>query len=90
MKVFKGTCEIALSKADLTHAMWLWVKQNTMAGSADFRVACVTQHPGNKFVVRITVEPPAVAKAIEQAANAKPVTIPDDALEHLEPHSVRT
>ena len=42
MRVFKDACEIALSKADLEHALWLWVRHCTMAGIDDFKIAGVT------------------------------------------------
>ena len=57
MKIFKGTCELALSREDLEHALASWIETNTRAFKDDFEIASVTLHPGNKYVARITVQP---------------------------------
>lgn len=51
----RGTCEVAISKADMEYAMQLWLEK---ASLSEHRVVGVTLYPGNKYVARVTVEPP--------------------------------
>lgn len=55
----RGTCEVAISKEDMEYAMQLWLEK---ASLSDYRVCGVTLHPGNKYVARVTVEPPHTPK----------------------------
>ena len=71
MRIVQGTCEIALSKEDVTAAMRLWVRSVTMAGIDDFQIESVTLHPGNKYVLRMVIKPPEAAKRIKASADEK-------------------
>jgi hypothetical protein len=67
MRITQKSCEIAISKEDLHVALRLWVKRVTMCGSDDFRIVKITQHPDNKYVVRMTIEPPEKVAEIKAA-----------------------
>ncbi len=71
MWIVRGSCEVAISKADLTLAMRLWSKHITMAGSDDFRITALTLHPSNKYVLRMTIEPPEKVAEIKEAVAEK-------------------
>jgi len=51
----RGACEVAISQDDLVQAMQLWLEKGSLN---DFSVRSVSLHPNNKYVARITVEPP--------------------------------
>ena len=68
MKVFRDRCEIALSDADLRRALGLWVERMTACMQGDYEIEKHSVHPGNKYVVRMVVKPPSVAKEIAEAA----------------------
>ncbi len=58
MKIFKGACEIAFSREDVEAAMRLWLTDRTRLYDGEFTITNMTLHPGNKYVMRVTVEPP--------------------------------
>ena len=70
-RVFLDRCEVALSEADLRHALMLWVERCTMAGRNEYSIERFTLHPGNKFVVRMVVKPPEAAAKIKESASEK-------------------
>ena len=71
MRAFCDTCEIALSEADLKHALMLWVERVTLCSRGDYVIEKATLHPGNKYVVRMVVKPPAVVKKAAQVAKSE-------------------
>ena len=72
-RVFLKSCEIALSDADLRHALMLWVERCTMASRSEYVLESFSLHPGNKYVVRMTVQPPAVVAKVGAAERQKSV-----------------
>lgn len=64
----RGTCEIALSREDLTEALRLWFDAMTFGG--EFRIGKFTMHPDAKFVMRVAIEPHS-ARQIKETREAQ-------------------
>ena len=67
-KIFDSV-EIGLTRSELRQALRQWMNANTLI--SDYRVTDISLHPGGKYVVRFTVEPPLEKtdqKAISQNA----------------------
>lgn len=67
MKLFKGTCELALSQEDVEQAIYEWlVERSAYRVQGSFRLTKCTLNPSNKFVARVTLEPREAATAISK------------------------
>ena len=56
--------EIGLTKVELRQAIRSWMDRKTMI--SNYEVTDVSLHPGSKYIVRFTVEPP-IEKADKEA-----------------------
>ena len=48
--------EVGLTRAELRQALRSWLNNKTLI--SEYRVTDISLHPGSKYVVRFTVEPP--------------------------------
>lgn len=70
-RIFLGRSEIALSEADLRHALMLWLERCTMLGRSEYTLEKVTLCTDGEYAIRMVVKPPAAVKKAAEALKEK-------------------